>query len=113
MVEYGTKGDGLSQVVGGRWKPLMHLLESSLYRDVIAACGQNFQCYVRNDGMARKNLTVHFEAWDLLTFQCKVAQYSASLDSGTIGKPRLGIHSMGLSPFSHVFCVFAVFSLFM
>lgn len=62
-LEYGSVGvEG--QVVGGRWKPLHHLLFSSLYRDTFVACGLNanvtskdtalpvsaLSCYVRHDG---------------------------------------------------------------
>lgn len=37
------------QVLGGRWKPLHHLLESHLYRPVIGVCGADGSCYVRSD----------------------------------------------------------------
>lgn len=63
LVEYSAESKG--QVFGGRWKPLMHLLEMSLFRDVVAACGRNNRCYVRNDGMEEVNVTVTLEAWTL------------------------------------------------
>jgi len=48
-IEYGTPGKG--QVIGGRWKPLHHFLQSSVFADVMATCGKNGQCYVKNDGI--------------------------------------------------------------
>jgi hypothetical protein len=65
VIEYGTEGRNHSQVVGGRWKPLMHLLESSLFRDVIVACGKEDQCYVRNDGLETLYAVVSMESWAL------------------------------------------------
>ncbi|KAL3920780.1 MAG: hypothetical protein SGILL_003085 [Bacillariaceae sp.] len=41
VIEYSKKTADGSQIFGGRWKPLMHLLESSLFRDQIVACGKN------------------------------------------------------------------------
>lgn len=60
-IEYGTPVPG--QVIGGRWKPLHHMMAQSAYTDVTAACGQAgvtmmdagdtasgpALCYVRND----------------------------------------------------------------
>lgn len=50
LVEYGSHAGESGQVIGGRWKPLMYLLRRSLYRDVIATCGEGGLCYCRNDG---------------------------------------------------------------
>ena len=49
-LEYGTVGFTPGQVIGGRWKPLHHLMAAHLYRDVLAVCGDAGVCYVRNDG---------------------------------------------------------------
>eukprot|EP00662_Eupelagonemidae_sp_cell21_P033596 gene33596-23056_t len=44
-----------ASVLGGRWKPLQHLLKASAFADVTAACGSEkgdkngVLCYVRND----------------------------------------------------------------
>jgi len=65
LIEYGRKTDDGSQIFGGRWKPLMHLLESSLFVDQIAACGTGDLCYVRNDYLEKVEVTVTFEAWAL------------------------------------------------
>ncbi|CAK0819957.1 unnamed protein product [Prorocentrum cordatum] len=47
-IEYGNpKFDG--QVIGGRWKPLHYWYKSSIFQDVMATCGQNGVCYVKND----------------------------------------------------------------
>jgi hypothetical protein len=48
-VEYGTVGFTQGQVRGGRWKPLHYWYRASIYADVMATCGQNGVCYVRND----------------------------------------------------------------
>lgn len=54
-----------NQVIGGRWKPLMHLLERNLFRDVIVACGDGDRCYARNDGLRAMDVFVWIEAWNL------------------------------------------------
>lgn len=64
-IEYARETQDGSQILGGRWKPLMHLLESSLFRDQIVACGKGGHCYVRNDGMNTVDTTVTFEAWNM------------------------------------------------
>jgi beta-mannosidase len=53
-VEYGVALPGLTpgQVAGGRWKPLMYWLRSTLFADVIVAGGDDGRVYVRNDGTA-------------------------------------------------------------
>ena len=48
-LEYGTVGFTQGQVLGGRWKPLHHLMEQHLYRDTISVCGMDGSCYTRND----------------------------------------------------------------
>jgi beta-mannosidase len=47
-LEYGTVGWLDGQVLGGRWKPLHHMLEQHLYRDVVAVCGADALCFVKN-----------------------------------------------------------------
>lgn len=47
-IEYGNpKFDG--QVIGGRWKPLHYWYKNSIFQDVMATCGQDGVCYVKND----------------------------------------------------------------
>lgn len=53
------------QVIGGRWKPLMHMFQNSLLRDVFAACGGDNHCFVRNDGIRSVDALVNFEYWNL------------------------------------------------
>jgi len=48
-LEYGTVGFTPGQVIGGRWKPLHHLMADHLYKDQIAVCGADGTCYIRND----------------------------------------------------------------
>ena len=47
-LEYGTVGWLDGQVLGGRWKPLHHVMEQHLYRDVVAICGADALCFVKN-----------------------------------------------------------------
>ncbi len=69
-VEYGSYQDEVGQVVGGRWKPLMHLLERFLFRDVFASCGidtdvaDGSRCFVRNDGVCSVSVMVAIEEWN-------------------------------------------------
>jgi len=53
------------QVIGGRWKPLMHLLEATLFRDTIVACGKDSLCYARNDGFDKQSIKLVLETWSL------------------------------------------------
>eukprot|EP00439_Symbiodinium_sp_Y106_P013213 s7315_g1.t3 len=46
-LEYGTPVKG--QVLGGRWKPLHYLFRRSVFSDIMATCGLDGQCYVKND----------------------------------------------------------------
>ena len=84
LVEYSSTAKG--QMIGGRWKPLMHLLEMSLFRDVFAACGMGNRCYVRNDGLAAVEATVKMEAWNIggSRNRCSVAThiFNATLPGG-------------------------------
>jgi hypothetical protein len=49
----------------GRWKPLMFLLQSFLFREVMVACGQGGRCYVRNDSPLACDVDIVLEAWYL------------------------------------------------
>jgi hypothetical protein len=88
VIEYSKKTQDGSQIFGGRWKPLMHLLESSLFRDQIVACGKNSTCYLRNDGMHSVNVTVSFEAWTVgRSRNVAMTQpfvYSSTINAGNI-----------------------------
>ena len=90
LIEYSSPMAG--QMLGGRWKPLMHLLESSLFVDIFAACGRDNKCYVRNDGMASVNATVTLEAWNIQGSRnrCSVATYTfnTSLEGGLSSTDR-------------------------
>lgn len=46
-LEYGTPVKG--QVLGGRWKPLHYFFRRSVFSDIMATCGRDGQCYVKND----------------------------------------------------------------
>ena len=39
--------------MGGRWKPLHYLYKRSLYADVMATCGGDGTCYLKNDRAAQ------------------------------------------------------------
>lgn len=50
-IEYGNpKFPG--QVIGGRWKPLQHWFQASIFADVMATCDGTGLCYIRNDNTA-------------------------------------------------------------
>lgn len=84
-IEYGPADEHGNQVVGGRWKPLMHLLESSLFRDVIAACGTDNQCFIRNDGGRELNARIVLESWDLVELQpIQTYKLDLKLKAGTL-----------------------------
>ena len=82
-LEYGTVGHTPGQVLGGRWKPLHYLYERTLYRDVIAACGDG-GCYVKNDRAAAPFAGhVVVQALDLATGGLSALQTEAvDLDAG-------------------------------
>lgn len=72
-LEYGTASNlTAGQVVGGRWKPVHHLYDASLMRDVFASCGVLHNgtnaCFVRSDraGVAFQG-SVTFTTVDLAT----------------------------------------------
>jgi len=67
LVEYGSRRDQPGQVLGGRWKPLMYLLQQSLFRDVFATCGKKGVCYCRNDGLLDFRGYLVIDSWDLVT----------------------------------------------
>lgn len=66
----------------------MHLLESSLFRDVIVACGkEEDQCYVRNDGIDTIYATVSMESWSFREIHPKsLYTFTISLEAGNICK---------------------------
>ena len=90
LIEYSGDSQQLSmfpgQIYGGRWKPLMHLLQSALFREVFAACGMNNWCYLRNDGMRPVDAIVTLEAWNIESSRKKLAPatnyFQASLEGG-------------------------------
>ena len=64
----------------------MHLLKSTLFTDIVAACGREDMCYVRNDGLAEAKVVVSIEAW-AFTDKSKTQShtYYVSVESGGIG----------------------------
>ena len=76
----------------GRWKPLMYLLQRSLFRDVFATCGASIDgiagsCYVRNDGVAQFDGTLLVEKWYFSGEVRIIFSKSISLPpNGSIGK---------------------------
>lgn len=55
-LEYGTtiasngKPMTAGQVLGGRWRPLQYFFAQSVFADVMATCGKDGLCYIKNDG---------------------------------------------------------------
>jgi hypothetical protein len=63
----------------------MHLLESSLFVDQVAACGASSLCYVRNDHFDKVNFTIAFEAWALEdVVPRRIYEYKDELEAGSI-----------------------------
>eukprot|EP00041_Stephanoeca_diplocostata_P032285 m.1031147 g.1031147 ORF g.1031147 m.1031147 type:complete len:1000 (-) comp24121_c0_seq1:1760-4759(-) len=61
-IEYGTVGYTKGQVLGGRWKPLQFMYKQSIFADVMATCGGDGTCYVKNDAITPFVGTVQIEA---------------------------------------------------
>jgi len=91
LIEYGTPTVA-GQVVGGRWKPIMHLLQSSVYTDIWAACDNKANCLVRNDAPT--------------AFTGNLYVYAVKFSTGS--KATLGTYKLNLGAgagFSWRFCV--------
>ena len=84
LVEYGSKQNQTGQSVGGRWKPVMHLLSQSLFRHVFVACGQDGLCYCRNDGIAPFVGKVVAETWSSIRGELVANQSQRVLLDGGI-----------------------------
>lgn len=66
LLEYGSSHGQKGQSIGGRWKPVMHLLKQALFQDVFATCGQRGECYIRNDSSESLSLvSIQLEIYDL------------------------------------------------
>ncbi len=71
------------QVLGGRWKPLHYFLRNALYADVIATCGTDANCFVKNDGVQAFTGTVTISAVNLASGKLTTAlTKSVSLAAG-------------------------------
>eukprot|EP01045_Picozoa_sp_COSAG04_P023270 COSAG04_NODE_2740_length_3655_cov_1.514623_5_plen_174_part_01 len=80
-IEYGFPSRG--QVIGGRWKPLHHWYQQSLYADVMATCGQGGICYVKNDGCREFTGTLNVTSIDFASGNATVLKAQAvSLPAG-------------------------------
>lgn len=80
-IEYASPEPG--QVVGGRWKPLHYFLKSSVFADVIATCGTNANCYVKNDTPMPFSGVVTLNVVHLTTGQTKTLQTAkVTLEAG-------------------------------
>jgi beta-mannosidase len=85
LVEYGS--DEIGQVIGGRWKPLMYMLKRSLFRDVIATCGEGGLCYCRNDSGFGFTGNVSIERYDFTTGSVShLLDQHVKLNGGAIGR---------------------------
>ena len=84
-LEYGTVGFTAGQVLGGRWKPLHHMLERHLYRQQIAACGDDGRCFVRNDDpLVAFSGGLQASLWHLQTGQISpLTSFSVNLGPGS------------------------------
>jgi hypothetical protein len=66
----------------------MHLLKNSLFQDQIVACGNERNCYIRNDGFHSICAIVSFESWKAGSSESEKTNntytYSAMVDASTI-----------------------------
>lgn len=91
-LEYGTVGWLDGQVLGGRWKPLHHMLEQHLYRDVVAVCGADALCFVKNSNPLQPVFgKLHAVLFDIHT------QKEIEISSSVI--------AVGAGPAAHRFCL--------
>jgi len=58
-IEYGTPVPG--QVIGGRWKPSHYFYKASVFTDIIASCGADGYCFVKNDGISAFKGSLSFD----------------------------------------------------
>lgn len=77
-LEWG-RPETAGQVVGGRWKPLHHMLAGSTFRDQLCTCGTDNHCYVKNDSPWAFTGTVIINAIDLASGNSSIL-HSAELD---------------------------------
>lgn len=85
-----------------RRKPILYLLETSLFKDVIATCGQKGACYCRNDGMISLSGTIQIERWNLTSgASYLVDTQQVDLASGELGE-QTGLTSFLAIGASHV-----------
>ena len=89
-------------IPGGRWKPLMHILRRSLFQDVIAACGADGNCFVRNDGVRSFQGRVLVERWGLAKGggNTTVVKWDVSLGGGCGAVGTCGFSMSNMSQIS-------------
>lgn len=67
VLEYGSGPAQPGQSIGGRWKPMMHILKTHLFRDLFATCGQNGECYFRNDSNEQVSVEIVLDYYDIIS----------------------------------------------
>lgn len=94
LLEYGS-GKGLPlQIAGGRWKPVFFILRDALYRDVLAACGSEGNCYVQNYGLYGVNVVVNVEAWNFaLRKPIRSSRWETYLEGNAAQTQRFSLNS--------------------
>ena len=94
-LEYGTTVLGQTgQVLGGRWKPLHHWLQTSLFTDVLISCGSpssTIFCLIKNDNISPLQGQLLISALDVTTSQLTTVY----------NQPQ----SLGAGPFTYWFSV--------
>jgi len=65
VLEYSATSGSQGEVVGGRWKPLMHLLHQHLLVDVVAACGREGLCFIKSDALVSVKVQLTIQSWKL------------------------------------------------
>ena len=98
-IEYGTPVAG--QVLGGRWKPLHYFYRRSVLADVMATCGTDGLCYVKNDRAGESfDGTVVIRALEFATGLTRVLttqRVTLSAGAGTSSRFRVALASVRAS----------------
>lgn len=101
-IEYGTPVAG--QVLGGRWKPLHYFYQRSIYADLMASCGHDGACFVKND-MAGLSFFGDVEV-SSLTFTTgevtKLTTQTLQLDVGAGTSARFTVDLSGVANTTHM-----------
>jgi hypothetical protein len=94
LIEYGGRPNERGQVLGGRWKPIMHFLKQGLFQDLFVVCGKMGRCFIRNDGLSSFCGRISIESWLLSTGDTRLLM---NLHVNVKGSGGYGKHGYSIS----------------